>query len=354
MPVNASALRAAAVRVVAVLGWLLPIIGIAVYFVRELQVQPLLAGDHFPLYWGAKAWLHNGNAYDLSQVGNGIPAASGQVYRVGNVYPLPATLLLGLPFAWLPPMQAAVAFSAIVLAGIVWLLLRLRMGPALLWSLPLLEATRLMQASLVSLLGYLLLWQARKTRRPWLLAIACALLSLKPQEGLAGIAVACWWYRRSLWRIVLALTAVWLPSFALQPGWLSLWRAHLTLRSDVIAYLDPRLLALLALVGLLVVRMGRGRAQSDGFLLAGTTMAVSLLLPWPIPAWYPGIAWLVGLPRSLVPLAVLFPWSFGLFLPAPLMLAGGVLLAIASDVREHRPPPHHSRMRSRASARSSG
>lgn len=357
MAMTTASLRSPAARAVRALAWLLPLAGMLAYFVHELRAQPQLAGDHYPVYWGAKAWLESGNAYDLSHVGGGAAAASTTMFSVGNVYPLPATLLLGLPYAWLPPMQAGVAFAVTTLAGIVWLLRRLDLGPAMLWSLPLLEATRLLQTSLVSLFAYLLLWHARTARRPWLVAIACGLLSLKPQEGVAGIAVACWWYRRELWRIALVLAGAWLPSLLLQPGWVPLWLHHLGTRGDVIAYRDPRLLALLAPVGLLVALMSRARdgAAREGFVLAGVTITASLLLPWPMPGWYPGIAWMVGLPRSLVPLAVMFPWSFGLFVPAPLMLTAGVGLAMLSYLREQRrPPDHHSRMRSRAAARSAG
>src|SRR5262245_26199973 len=89
---------------------------------------PLPFYDLYPLYYGGKAWLLTGTAYDLRSV---VPADHilYTVFQIGNSYPLPAVLLL-LPLTVFPPHIAATLWIGILVAGI---LIGLRLCRAPLW-----------------------------------------------------------------------------------------------------------------------------------------------------------------------------------------------------------------------------
>jgi hypothetical protein len=327
-------------RVLAVAAWTVPLVCIALYLAWFLHGNELVSGDNFPSHWGAVAWLQSGDAYDLGSISGGLPQQFPDLYRVGNIYPLPTTLIIGLPFAWLAPSAAAVSLTAVLVAGIALAARWSRSGPAVLWWLPFLEAVGIFQASLLTLLGYLLLWGARQRRRTWIVALACGVLSLRPQEGLVGILVAAWWLRRDAWRIVVVLAAVWLPSFALQPDWLGRWIDVATHRNGLLAVPPVWVFWFIVPLGLVVVWLGRRRPpdEREGWTLSGLTVIQSGLLPWVVPAWYPGIMWLTGLPRPLARIVVVLPFLACLLLPAPVGLAVsmavGLLLFLLRESRQ--------------------
>src|SRR4051794_36344467 len=69
---------------------------LCVVVVMGLRATPLMAQktdvfDLYPVYFGGRAWLQTGNAYATQQV---VPAyhQPWDLYRTGNMYPLPAVL----------------------------------------------------------------------------------------------------------------------------------------------------------------------------------------------------------------------------------------------------------------------
>jgi hypothetical protein len=317
-------------RVLAVAAWVVPLACIAAYLAWFLHGNELISGDNYPSHWGAVAWLQSGNAYDLGAIRGDLPEQFPELFRVGNIYPLPTTLIIGLPFAWLQPSAAAVCLTALLVTGIALAAWWSRTGPAVLWWLPFLEAVSIFQASLLTMLGYLLLWGARRRGLVWVVALACGVLSLRPQEGLVGIIVAVWWLRRDAWRIAVVLAALWLPSFAFQPDWLGRWIDVATHRNGLLAVQPVWVFWFVVPLGLIVIWLGRSRspAEREGWTLSGLTVVQSGLLPWVVPAWYPGIMWLTGLPRALSRVVVVLPFLVCLFLPAPVGLAVAMAIGL--------------------------
>lgn len=84
---------------------------------RTTRSYPTGVFDFYPLYYGAKAWLASGDAYTLSSV---VPPShyGYQLYQIGNIYPLPA-IFLALPFTFLPPTMAGIAWIGLVLSGLM-------------------------------------------------------------------------------------------------------------------------------------------------------------------------------------------------------------------------------------------
>lgn len=296
------------------------------------------AGDLDPVYWGAASWLRSGDAYDLGWITPPEYGWEASRLRIGNVYPLPASLLIGLPFQALEPLHAAMLFLLMCLTGMVVLLRASGLGPAMLWWLPVLEASRVYQVELLVVVGYLMLWLARRGGHVWWAGVAVLLLSLKPHSGAAGIILAIWWFRPRWWPVLLPTTCVWGISLALQPDWPARWLAQVALRNELIGIAGaPRYLALASVACLLLWQARRSDPERrDGFLLAGLALLMSVALPWPMPAWYPAAAWLIGLPRPMAAVAVLPPLALWLVFPAPVALAAGITLALASHIRDER------------------
>ena len=176
--------------------------------------------DSYPLYYGAKAWLHGGNAYHLDPV---VPLSHHgyQLFEVGNIYPLPAVLVM-LPFSYLPPQVAGMAMVGLFTAGLL-LALRLHRWPVwLLLYLPVAEALRIEQYTIVILILQIVALWALRERRLWLLACCCALILTKPNQGfffvLAMLLLARHWRH-----LLVASAALWGGVFLLDPNWVLEW-----------------------------------------------------------------------------------------------------------------------------------
>lgn len=237
--------------------------------------------DFYPLYRGAQALLDSGDAYDLAhlqQPGLGVSL-------VGNAYPIHAVLLLGLPFAWLPPGLAVVSWTLAV--GLAWIM-AVRWADEspywLLW-LPMWQALLIQQpsaalgAAAVGALG------AMRRGNPWVLAVCIALLAAKPQQFLVlGLALA--WGARAYWR---QMAIVWgtiaAVAFAAQPDWIARWLERVDVRAELIpvtwfGWVVIPLAAILAM---------RGWRESS-LAVASTGIA-----PWPsVGGYYMAVAWPLG------------------------------------------------------------
>ena len=216
---------------------------------RATRSYPTQLLDLYPLYYGAKAWLHGGNAYVLDAVA---PAADRAhlLYQVGNVYPLPAVLLV-LPLSFLSPTVAATIWVGCLTGG---LLLALRLTGLPTWLalyVPLLACLRLEQYTVfVIILQIVALWAYRE-HRLWLLAFCCALILTKPNHGLIFVLVMLLLARH--WRQQLvAGAAVWGGSMLLDPHWLQWWISTVLRHQEVTHQPVFWQLALLAIPLLLI------------------------------------------------------------------------------------------------------
>ena len=117
------------------------------FALRGFFTYPTDVFDLYPVYYGAKAWLLTGNAYATQAI---VPIyhEPWDLYRTGNMYPLPA-VLLGLPLSFLPPTTAAMLWVALLMAG---MLLALRLSRLPLWwgfSMPILDGIRIEQYTIL-------------------------------------------------------------------------------------------------------------------------------------------------------------------------------------------------------------
>ncbi len=187
---------------------------------RATVTYPTDVFDFYPLYFGAKAWLQTGNAYSTQQI---VPAyhQPWDLYRTGNMYPLPAVLLT-LPFSFLPPTLAAMIWMGLLTAGI---LLALRLSGLSLWwacSLPIVDGIRIEQYTILVIIGQILALWALRTRRPWLLAACCALILTKPNQGLFFV-IAITLLSRNWLQQAVVVGILWGSSLLLDPNWLFEW-----------------------------------------------------------------------------------------------------------------------------------
>ena len=249
---------------------------------RATQSYPTQLFDFYPLYYGAKAWLHGGNAYVLDAVA---PARDHgySLFEVGNTYPLPAVLLV-LPLSLLPAKLAAIVWLGALTAGLL-LALRLAGLPSwLLLTLPVLDGLRLEQYTILVLALQLVALWAYRTGRHWWLAWCCALILTKPNQGLVFVLAMLLLARH--WRQQLvAGTLLWGGTLLLDPNWLSEWWPSLARYQ---ALTDQPVFWWLALfaIPLLLVRD----------YIGGAIVLQFVLLPFPILSTYAA---------SAVPLSVL-------------------------------------------------
>jgi hypothetical protein len=194
---------------------------------------PLPFYDLYPLYYGGKAWLLTGSAYDLRSV---VPVEHLQysVFRIGNSYPLPAVLLL-LPLTVFSPQIAATLWIGILVAGV---LVGLRLCQAPLWLVayvPLLEAVRIEQYTALILIFQLCAIWALQTRRFGLLAVCNALILTKPSHGLMFVLFMLFLARN--WRQqTIAILIVWGSSLLIDSRWPYDWLQALQTYIDVAAW----------------------------------------------------------------------------------------------------------------------
>jgi hypothetical protein len=187
---------------------------------RTTVTYPTDVFDFYPLYFGAKSWLQTGNAYALQTV---VPEShqSWDVFKVGNAYPLPA-VLLALPLSFLSPTVAATIWVGLLTAG---MLLALRLCGLSLWwafSLPIVDGIRIEQYSLLAIIGQIVALWALRARRPWLLALCCALLLTKPNQCLFFV-IAIAILARNWFQQGVAIALIWGGSLLLDPNWVFEW-----------------------------------------------------------------------------------------------------------------------------------
>jgi hypothetical protein len=285
--------------------------------------------DFFPLYFAA-ARVREG----LSPYGAEATAALSRVWgapfaEAGVAYPLPLLLLI-IPMTALP---YAVVWSAVGGAGA---LPAIRLSPA--WRplilLPLLfmpfhRSVALGQATLLWFGLAAIMIAGVESRRPWVVGLTCALLVLKPQNGLIFAAAGLVWAlvaeRRAIWWCAGASLALWGGSMLLQPSWAQEWIAQIQRYQGVVApqsLLPSGLLLILACWRL--PWWGRvAAAQVIIFPLSDLYSALPLLLCWvavggPLALAGASVSWLwsiLGLPNNTDVLWWLLLW--------PLILAGG-------------------------------
>lgn len=281
---------------------------------RAAQRYPTGIFDFFPLYYGAKAWLLGGNAYDLRQV---VPfeLQSSGLFTGGNAYPLPA-VLLALPFSLLSPTAAGTLWTGLLVAGILLALRLASLSPWWAVALPVVDGIRLEQYTVLVIIAQIVALWAWRTRRPWVLALCCALILTKPNQGLLFcVAVVC--LARN-WRQMAVVQAVWWGgTLLLDPGWVGEWLPVVGHYSTLSHHAVLWGLALFAIPFL---------AMRDW--LGAATILQFLVLPFPLSSTYAAGA---------VPLTVLddrrghwlAAWSYCWILFAPLFgAAWAVALAV--------------------------
>lgn len=241
--------------------------------------------DYYPLYFGAQNLLVNGDAYSSAAS----PPGAGILSEVGNAYPLPATLLWGLPLAWLPPGAAGAAFTLVF--GLLWVAAIRYARASMLWLLwwPMWDALRIEQPSVIITVAAITAFGALRRGNRWVFALCVVALALKPQQSLLVIAGLLWW-GRSWWReVTAAFLCTAAVSFAVQPGWVPAWLEHVQLRSTILTderWLGPMLLPLAALL------------WWRGWRVPALAVASTGLAPWPITGTYVASAWPLELDRT--------------------------------------------------------
>lgn len=248
---------------------------------RALQHYPTGVFDFYPLYYGGKAWLHGHNAYVLDAVA---PAqdVTYQLFRIGNIYPLPAVLAT-LPLSFLPPQAAGTAWIGLLMAGLL-IGLRLNGWPHSAWYLlyvPFIEGIRIEQfTAFIVVVQLFALWALRE-RRPWLLALCGALILMKPNHGFFFVVALLLIGRH--WRQQAVVGAIiWGGSFLLDPNWVFEWIPQLVNHN---ATLHQPFLWPLALFALPLLLFGETIAAASVFQFAmmpyaGVYNASTLALPF--------------------------------------------------------------------------
>lgn len=294
--------------------------------------QPTLTGafgglfDFYPLYHGARAWISGGDAYwnDPS-----LPDL-GLLSQLGNAYPIQAVLLLGLPFAWMPPLVAGVMWVLVVgflwVAAISWA----RESWAWLLWIPMWEALRIQQVSAaVTVASIFALGAIRRSNR-WVFLFAIPVMAAKPQQTLFLILAFIWWGRR-WWRSMLAAWGLLLLAcFLAQPDWVVLWLAKGSLRAELLE--EERWLGL-ALIPLGLLMLYR-RWSIPGLAVLSTSLA-----PWPFAGHYVVSIWPLGMERAQLKVSsLIFAFGFLIVLTLggrlgywilPAILISGLALAVS-------------------------
>jgi hypothetical protein len=187
-----------------------------------------------------------------------------------------------LPFSFLPPLAAGTAWLGIITAAFL-IALRLNGWPFwLLLYLPVLEGLRIEQHTLVILVLQMLAIWAYRTKHPWVLALCCALILSKPNQGFFFV-VTLFLLSRYWYQIIAICAVIWGGSFILDPNWVTEWIPMLTNTHNILHQQIFWPLALLAIPLFLT-----------GNLIGGATVLQFVMLP------YPGIY-----SASAVPLSIL-------------------------------------------------
>jgi len=282
--------------------------------------------DMYPVYFGAKALLQTGNAYATQAI---VPSYHQEwdLYHTGNMYPLPA-IFIAIPLSFLPPTQAAMVWVGLLIAGV---LLALRLNGLPLWwgfSMPILDGIRIEQYTILIVIFQIIALWALRERKPWLLALCCALILTKPNQGLFFVIVLVLLARN--WRQQIVVNAlIWGGSLLIDPNWPIEWLPTLD-HYRAITH-QPILwgLALFA-IPLLLIRDWPAAATVLQFLVlpfpTASTYAVGavpltvlddprskwltvLSYGWVFPALLFGPAWATAL-TILLPIVILAVWRW--------------------------------------------
>lgn len=290
-----------------------------VMLLRATQDYPTEVFDFYPLYYGAKAWWHDGTAYMLDNV---VPVSdySHPLFVVGNTYPLPAALLV-LPFSFLPGKVAAITWLGFLTAG---LLVALRLYGVPNWLMlyfPLWNGLNLEQFTVFILILQIVALWAYRERRPWILALCCTLILTKPNQGIFFVLALLLLSRQ--WRhFAVTATAIWGGSLLLDPHWVTEWIPAL-LRYRAVDYHEVYWQLAILAIPLLLLRN----------VIGGAIVAQFLVCPWPVGP-YPVMAVPLAViddarSRWLMPLSFLwpllppfldYPWTVALILIGPVVL----------------------------------
>ena len=282
---------------------------------RATVTYPTDVFDMYPVYFGAKALLQTGNAYATQAI---VPSYHQEwdLYRTGNMYPLPA-ILIAIPLSFLTPTLAAMVWVGLLMSGVLF---ALRLSRLPIWwgfSMPILDGIRIEQYTILIVIFQIIALWALRERKPWLLALCCALILTKPNQGLFFVIVLVLLARN--WRQQIVINGlIWGGSLLIDPNWPIEWLP--TLEHYRAITHQPILwgLALFA-IPLLLIRDWP----------AAATVLQFLVLPFPTASTYAvGAVPLTVLndPRSkwLVPLS--YGWVFPALIVGPAWATASTIL----------------------------
>lgn len=288
--------------------------------------------DFYPLYFAGERIRQGLSPYGAEATAALAARWAAPFTDAGVAYPLPLLLLI-VPLTLLPLAAATVVWT---ISGGLGMLGATALHPSRRWLillallyLPLHRGVVMGQATLIWFGLACLMIYGTVERRAWLVGLACALLVLKPQNGLIfAIAGLVWGLRedrRALWWFLGASLALWGLAFALQPGWLSGWIAQIRLYRSVVS--PPVILPLGLLAVAACARLPWwswvAAAQVVAFPITDLYSALPLLLCWvavggPLALIGAGLSWawpIVGLPNTIA--------VFWLLLLGPLIISAG-------------------------------
>lgn len=216
-------------------GLIIGLLIIAWVVLLVVQQPPEIAGDFFPIYFGAQKLLAGQDPYS-AEASREMARQWQTPYAAGFPYPLPMALicaplvLLPLPLAmWL--WTAAGAAGSFAALGLHTHWRKLIFIPLV--FAPLYISILVKQGTLVWFALVVLMLFALRRRSAWLVGLCIALLPIKPQVGLFfALAGAIWaWQndRRALGWAGLWSLLTWGVSFVLIPTWPLAWLEELNL-----------------------------------------------------------------------------------------------------------------------------
>lgn len=272
--------------------------------------SPRFGVDFEPLYFAAQRVQAGLSPYGADATSALAAQWPAPFVAAGIAYPLQIILLV-LPLTWLP---WTLALSLWVSAGTIMAYRSIRLASP--WPyvllLPLLflpfhRNIMLGQATLVWFGLTVTMLLAIKSPQPWLVGLTCALLVLKPQNGLlfavAGLVWAFRHDRRALWWFAGGSGALGIVSLLVQPGWIDAWLQQMQVYRGIVQ--PPTLLPAGLLLVLACWRLPWwarvAAAQVVFFPLSDVYSTLPLLLCWiaiggPAALIGAGVSWLWVMP----------------------------------------------------------
>ena len=221
---------------------------------RAQYVSHGSGSDHVILYKAAKTLLAGGDPYQVGPGGR-LPAVNSRLF-----YPLPS-VALGIPFVWLTPANAAIAFVACSAALLGFALTR---------------ESYVRVPLLVSVSFFAAAQFAQSTPLIFALALIPATRALSMLKPNIGLAVFAW---QPSWKNVLLASAIFIISALVWPDWPRSWYASAHASP---AHHAPALTGVGAL-GLLAVL--RWRRPEGRLLFAMTVLPHGLYFYDELPLW---------------------------------------------------------------------